>query len=303
MTNNVVVLGSINVDTILQIPRLPLPGETLLMGEKNNAGGGKGANQAVAAARSGAKTAFIGKVGNDENGKMMLNQFAADNIDANYVGISKETGTGQAFILLDDQGQNSILVYSGTNQLITQQDVIAAEALIKQADFLISQFEVPLEVIQTAFEIAQQNNVKTILNPAPAITDIPQSLLALTDLFIPNETECQAVTGIEITDETSMLSASRILNELGVKDIIITLGSKGAFFKTPEAHGFVPAFKVKALDTTAAGDTFIGALSTQLKKDFSNIEAAILFANKASSIAVQKLGAQPSIPTLAQIKQ
>lgn len=300
MTNKVTVLGSLNVDTILQITRLPKPGETMQMHNKQNAGGGKGANQAISAARSGAQTSFVGKIGADENGQMMKRLLAESMVDISQVTIS-EKDTGQAFILLQDSGENSILVYGGANHTITDDDVYQAKEQIQAADFLIAQFETPIEQTITAFNLAKQAQVTTILNPAPA-KEASAQLFSLVDLITPNETEAELLTGIHVTDEESQHQAACKLQEMGVKNVIITLGSKGAFYRCEQTEGFVKAFKVDAVDTTAAGDTFLGALASQLQPDFSNIKEAILYANKASSLAVQKLGAIPSIPTYQQVK-
>lgn len=303
MTNRVTVIGSLNVDTILEIPRLPKPGETLAMHNQSFAGGGKGSNQGIAAGRAGADTYFIGKVGDDANGKFMINSMTESGINVDQITVTKDAKTGQAFILLDDEGQNSILVYGGANQELTAADVENAKDTIAQSDFIITQFETPLDVAEAAFKEAKANDVVTILNPAPARDTIPASLLAVSDLVVPNETECQTLTGVEITDEASMIKGAEKLHAMGAKCVIITVGSKGAFYHTADGDtGFVDAFKVKAVDTTAAGDTFIGALSSQLNKDLSNLPDAIRFANRASSITVQRMGAHPSIPTLAEIE-
>lgn len=303
MTNRVTVIGSLNVDTILEIPRLPKPGETLAMHNQSFAGGGKGSNQGIAAGRAGADTYFIGKIGDDTNGKFMINSMKESGINVDQVTITKDAKTGQAFILLDDKGQNSILVYGGANQKLAVDDVKNAENTIADSDFIITQFETPLDVAEAAFKTAKANDVVTILNPAPARQAIPASLLAVSDLVVPNETESQTLTGVEITDEASMVKAADKMHAMGAKCVIITVGSKGAFYHTADGNtGFVDAFKVKAVDTTAAGDTFIGALSSQLKKDMSNLPEAIWFANRASSITVQRMGAHPSIPTLAEIE-
>lgn len=301
MANQVTVLGSLNVDATLRIARMPQPGETLSTENKSSAAGGKGANQAVAAARAGAVTRFIGKVGNDEAGRFMVESLNNDGIDTSAIITDKTVGTGSAFILLDEEGQNSILVYGGSNQQIKPAEVTAVEAEIAKADFLITQFETPQDVTLAAFTIAKQHGVTTILNPAPA-AKIDPAILQVTDLVIPNETESAVLTGIEVTDVASMDANAEKFRAMGVKNLIITVGSKGAYYNTAAASGFVPAFKVKAVDTTAAGDTFIGALSSQLKPDLSNIEAALTFAQRASSLTVQGLGAMPSIPTLAQVE-
>ncbi|MBF0758458.1 ribokinase [Ligilactobacillus murinus] len=299
MVNRVTVLGSLNVDNIMQVKRLPLPGETMTMSAKKIAGGGKGANQAIAAARSGAQTAFIGKVGADEQGRLMKGYLEDAKIDATSVTLATEE-TGQAFILLQENGENSILVLGGANQAITDDDIEAAKEKITTADFLITQFETPIEASITAFKYAKENDVVTILNPAPA-KRVPEALLKNVDLIVLNETETELLTGIKIDAEESWYQAAAKLAKMGVKNTIITLGSKGAYYKTTTAEGFIKAFKVATLDTTAAGDTFLGALSSQLDKALSNIEEAIVFASMASALAVQKLGAIPSIPQLNEV--
>lgn len=257
MTNKITVVGSLNVDTTLRIKRMPLPGETLSSESKSSAAGGKGANQAVAAARAGADTKFVGRVGNDQAGQFMIDSLSENHIDTRYITKDEHAGTGSATILLDDNGQNSILVYGGANQCVSPADVDNAQAAIANADFVIAQFETPQETTLEAFKLAKQHGVKTILNPAPAAKIDPE-ILKVTDLIIPNETECATLTNVIIADETSMLEA--------------------------------------------AGDTFIGALSSQLKPDMSNIKEALIFAQRASSITVQRMGALPSIPTLAEIE-
>lgn len=300
MSNKVTVVGSLNVDTTLRIKRMPLPGETLAAADKTSAAGGKGANQAVAAARSGAKTAFVGQVGTDNGGEMMIKDLQDNGIDTTGIRENDQVGTGSAAILLDEDGQNSILVYGGANQQLSVDDVVAAKQQIAVADFVIAQFETPQSATLKAFQIAKANGVKTILNPAPA-QEIDPALLKLTDLIIPNETESASLTGIIITDETSMLMSAAKYAQMGVRNLIITVGAKGAFYCTQDGYNFVPAFKVNAVDTTAAGDTFIGSLASQLKPDMSNIEKALVYAQRASSLAVQKMGALPSIPTHDEI--
>ncbi|GAF37729.1 ribokinase [Lentilactobacillus farraginis] len=300
--NKITVLGSLNVDTTFRITRFPNPGETVQVHEKANAAGGKGANQAVAAARSGAKTSFIGQVGNDGAGKFMLHSLENDNINDSYVTTSETTGTGTANIMLDQNGQNCILVYGGANQTLTVSDVKKAEPIIKSSDFIVAQFETPQDAAIAAFKIAKDNGVTTVLNPAPAPSkSIDAELLRLTDLITPNELESASITGIKIDDNDSMIATANKFSSLGVDNVIITIGDKGAFYSTKSNNALMPAFKVKAVDTTAAGDTFIGALVSQLKTDFSNIETAVTFAQHASSLTVQRLGAQPSIPTLDEI--
>lgn len=295
MSNKVTVLGSLNVDTILRIPRLPQPGETLKMDDIGVVGGGKGANQAISAARSKSHVTFIGGVGNDVQGEMMLKLLKEDGININNVAKLNE-GTGQAFILLQESGENSIVIYGGANQAIKTTVIQNAMSDIKDSDFLVAQFETPLEVTNEAFKLARELNVKTILNPAPA-TDILDELKKNIDLIIPNETEAELLTGIKVVDEDTCRQAADKLIDQGINNVIITLGKQGAYYKTKDGVcELVPAFKVKAIDTTAAGDTFIGALVSKLDTSFSNLREAIIYASKASSLAVQRLGAIPSIP-------
>ena len=301
--NKVTVIGSINLDTNLRVAQMAKPGETIHAKEHYSAAGGKGANQAVAAARSGCAVSFVGAVGDDAPGKEMLALLKKENINLDGVKEVADESTGQAFITVDDSGQNSITIYSGANYAFDQDDIEQNSDLIAASDFVVAQFETPIEATIQGFKIAHQNNAKTILNPAPAITEIPAELLQVTDIIIPNETEAATITGVEVVDEKSAKKAADKLHELGVSAVIITIGDKGAFYDFQDKQGLIPAFKVKAVDTTAAGDTFIGAMTSILKPDFSNLSDAITFANKASSLTVQGYGAQPSIPTKAEVEQ
>ncbi|WEV50798.1 ribokinase [Lactobacillus sp. ESL0731] len=301
--NKVTVIGSINLDTNLRVERMVKPGETIHAKEHYSAAGGKGANQAVAAARSGCTTSFIGAVGSDAPGTEMLNLLKQEGIDVSGIATIKDESTGQAFISVDDEGQNSITIYAGANYAFDADAIAQKSALITDSDFVIAQFETPIAATIKGFEIAHAHGVKTILNPAPAMAKIPAELLQLTDMIAPNETEAATITGVQVVDEASARQAANKLHELGVDAVIITIGSKGAFYDFNGQSELVPAFKVKAVDTTAAGDTFIGAMSSLLKPDFSNLREAIVFANKASSLTVQRYGAQPSIPYKKEIDQ
>lgn len=301
--NKIVVLGSINVDTILNISHLPQPGETMHMESRSTARGGKGANQALAAVRAGADTAFISKIGNDHAADFMMKTFKDDGLNIDHVTFSKAEGTGKAYILLQDGGQNSILVYGGANSDVTEADIHEAEDVIKDADCIIAQFEVPIPAITEAFKIAKANDVLTFLNPAPAQKEIPAELLKLTDIIAPNETEAEIITGVKVEDCASMKAAAKKMHEMGISTVLITVGSKGSFYSFASGQtGFVDAFKVKAVDTTAAGDTFVGALVAKLDHDMSNIEEAMTYANKSSSLTVQTKGAQNSIPYKKDVK-
>ncbi|WP_010689901.1 ribokinase [Ligilactobacillus animalis] len=294
--NKVTVIGSINLDRTIRVKEMAKPGETIHASEVFSAGGGKGANQAVAAKRSGAKTAFIGAVGNDDAGKTMRELLGYEEIQLDGIAELDKVATGQAYIVVDEKGENSIMIHAGANGKITPEHVVEHADLIKESDFVIAQFESNLASTIKAFEVAHQAGVKTILNPAPAMRTVPEELLKTTDVIAPNETETEILTGIKVVDEESMRKAAAKLHALGIKVVLITIGSKGSFYSMDGQSGIVPAFKVKAVDTTAAGDTFIGALSTVLKPDFSNLVEAITYGNKASSLTVQRFGAQPSIP-------
>ncbi|MEY8445499.1 ribokinase [Enterococcus ratti] len=295
--NTITVIGSINLDRTIRVKYMPKPGETIHTRETFSAGGGKGANQAVAASRSKADTHFIGAVGTDEAGKTMTELLKQEGIDLSGVKTLKKQATGQAYIIVDDQGENSIMIHAGANNAFTPDQVKKNQALIENSDFIIAQFESAIESTLTAFTLAKKAGRKTILNPAPALENVPEELLKVTDMIIPNETETEILTGVAIMDHESLNKAADKFHQLGIEVVIITIGSEGAFYAVKNGKsGIIPAFKVDAVDTTAAGDTFIGAMCSILATDFSNIEEAIQYGNKASSLAVQRFGAQPSIP-------
>ena len=295
--NKVTIVGSINVDNIMHIKKLPQPGETIAMSEFSKAAGGKGANQAVASSRAKNETIFVGR--DDDNGRFMLEQFKENGINVDHVAITPNQQTGQAYILLQETGQNSIIIQHGANFDVTAEDVRNAKSQIEDSDFVIAQIEATIE----AFKIAREAGKITILNPAPARTDIPEELLELTDLITPNETEAESITGIKVDSEESMKKSSEIFHQMGIKGVIITIGERGSYVSYEDIEEIVPAFKVKAVDTTAAGDTFLGALSSELKPDLSNLRDSVIYASKSSSFTVQKLGAFPSIPTREVVEE
>lgn len=302
MANRVIILGSINVDSIYQVERFPQPGETIAVKQKSYAPGGKGANQAVAAARSGAEVSFVGAVGADNDGQEMVKTLGENNVDTGRIAVDPDNGTGSAVITLDENGQNDIMVYGGANQAMTEKQLAGLEQVLAKTDFLVAQLETPQAVTLAAFKMAKQQHVMTILNPAPAAELLPE-LMNYTDIIVPNETESALLTGIAVSDEQSMLENAEYFKQQGIKHTIITLGEQGVFYAGEDDHGLVPAFKVKAVDTTAAGDTFIGALSSQLKPDLSNLESALTYAQRASSLTVQGMGAMPSIPLAAEVEE
>ncbi|HGN1498932.1 TPA: ribokinase [Staphylococcus aureus] len=303
MTNKVVILGSTNVDQFLTVERYAQPGETLHVEEAQKAfGGGKGANQAIATARMQADTTFITKIGTDGVADFILEDFKVAHIDTSYIIKTAEAKTGQAFITVNAEGQNTIYVYGGANMTMTPEDVINAKDAIINADFVVAQLEVPIPAIISAFEIAKAHGVTTVLNPAPAKA-LPNELLSLIDIIVPNETEAELLSGIKVTNEQSMKDNANYFLSIGIKTVLITLGKQGTYFATKNQSQHIEAYKVNAIDTTAAGDTFIGAFVSRLNKSQDNLADAIDFGNKASSLTVQKHGAQSSIPLLEEVNQ
>ncbi|HHO6153126.1 TPA: ribokinase [Staphylococcus aureus] len=303
MTNKVVILGSTNVDQFLTVERYAQPGETLHVEEAQKAfGGGKGANQAIATSRMQADTTFITKIGTDGVADFILEDFKVAHIDTSYIIKTAEAKTGQAFITVNAEGQNTIYVYGGANMTMTPEDVINAKDAIINADFVVAQLEVPIPAIISAFEIAKAHGVTTVLNPAPAKA-LPNELLSLIDIIVPNETEAELLSGIKVTNEQSMKDNANYFLSIGIKTVLITLGKQGTYFATKNQSQHIEAYKVNAIDTTAAGDTFIGAFVSRLNKSQDNLADAIDFGNKASSLTVQKHGAQASIPLLEEVNQ
>lgn len=301
--NKVCVLGSINMDLVIKVKDMPKVGETILSKSFEKIAGGKGANQAVAAKRCGNEVSMIGKIGLDDNGKALKRLLEDGEIDTSLIFEDEKNPTGMAMITVDENSDNSIIVISGSNMKINEGEIEKSKEKIKNSDILISQFETPEDMTIKAFNIAKENGKITILNPAPA-KEIKKELLKVTDIIIPNETEAELLTGIRVNDlDTAKLAGKKLL-ESGVKFAIITLGEKGAAIINNERAELVEAFKVNAVDTTAAGDSFIGGLSSKLNindLNFENLIKAVTFGNKVSSIAVQREGAQPSIPTLEEV--
>ncbi|WP_455642658.1 ribokinase [Parabacteroides sp.] len=290
----ILVVGSSNTDMVIKAAHLPRPGETILGGTFFMNPGGKGANQAVAIARLGGPVTFICKTGSDIFGHQSQQLFEEEGINTSYVFSDSENPSGVALITVDEKAENCIVVASGANANLLPSDLAKAEEAIEQADLVLMQLEVPMETVRFVANIAWQKGKKVILNPAPA-HPLPADLLRHLYLITPNETEAEMITGVKITDESSAGEAARLLSEMGVQHVIITLGSKGALIYSDGKAEMVPALKVEAVDTTAAGDVFNGALTVALSEGRSLKEAA-RFACKASAISVTRVGAQSSAP-------
>lgn len=292
---NLTVLGSINVDHVISVPYFAKPGETLTGHSYHIAYGGKGANQAVAAARLGANVSFIGCIGNDDIGRAMKSAFAQDGINTHPIKTIENEMTGIAMIQVAESGENSIVISAGANGHLDEAVVAEYQAEITQSDCLLMQLETPLPAIIQAAQIAKENGTKVILNPAPAQA-LPDELLNMLDMITPNETEAEILTGVKVIDESSALQAAQVFHQKGIEKVLITLGSKGVFLSENGSGEIIAGFRVKAVDTTAAGDTFNGALVTAMLED-KPLNEAILFAHAAAAISVTRKGAQSSIPT------
>ena len=300
-TRSIVVVGSSNTDMIIRVPRIPQAGETLLGGEFLTAAGGKGANQAVGAARAGGKVTLIARVGRDQFGDQAIAGLRRDGIDVSCVFRDTRAASGVALIFVAEDGENSIAVAGGANAKLSPADVKKAARVIRSAALLMAQLETPLATVIAAAEAAVKAGVPVILNPAPA-RPLPNSLLKLISILTPNETEAELLTGIEVTDEAAAAKACARLRSRGVRTVILTLGPRGAFLAEANRQQLVPGFKVKAVDSTAAGDIFNGALSVALAEGKTLLDA-VRFANAAGALSVTLLGAQPSAPTRADVEK
>lgn len=289
----ILVIGSSNTDMTVITDRLPVPGETVLGGRFAMGPGGKGANQAVAAQRLGGNTSFICKVGKDIFGENAVRHYRNEGLDTTGVMISEQP-SGVALISVDKKAENCIVVASGANADITEADIEANRKAIEEASILLLQLEIPVEAVVKAAKIGHEAGVYVILNPAPAC-DLPEEIYRYLSLIIPNQTEIALMTGIEAKDEEGAAKAVEALRDKGVKDVIVTMGSKGSMVYHEGKATFVPSQKVNAVDTTAAGDTYCGGLCVALSEGKDIIEAA-RFATAASALTVQKQGAQESIP-------
>jgi len=296
----IVVVGSYNTDMIVKAGKIPRPGETVLGGDFFMAPGGKGANQAVAAARAGGEVHFIARVGDDSFGAQARRDFIRDAIRVEHVIKDTARPSGVALIMVGPQGENSIAVASGANAALSPRDIDRAAGIISGADVLLLQLETQVETVRRALKLAADARVLTILNPAPAVP-LDNDLLKYVSLLTPNENEVEALSGFRMAGTRSLEFASKLLMRLwGVKAVCITLGSRGCYLASEEFRGRVPAFRVKAVDTTAAGDVFNGALAVALAEGKPLREAA-RFASAAAAISVTRLGAQPSAPTRREI--
>lgn len=296
----ILVIGSSNTDMVVQSGHLPAPGETILGGSFLMNPGGKGANQAVAASRLGGNVTFVTRTGDDVFGKQTIQNLQQEGIHTDFVSIDPELPSGVALITVDAQGENCIVVAPGSNMALHPDDLDPVIDRMNMAEIILLQLEIPLETVRYAIEMANRYEVKVILNPAPA-QKLPDQMLKDLYLITPNESEAEILTGIRVTDTASAEKAARILRDKGIEQVIITMGAAGAYVLSGKHSELIPAPKVNAVDTTAAGDTFNGALAVALSEGFLILEAT-RFANRAAAIAVTRPGAQASTPYRHELK-
>jgi ribokinase len=296
MTTNktILIIGSSNTDMVIKADKFPLPGETILGGKFFMFPGGKGANQAVAASRLGGAVTFITKIGNDIFGKQALQQFKNEGIRTEYVMSDSENPSGVALITVDSKGENTIVVAQGSNAALMPADLGKAQEEFKKQDIVLMQLEIPLQTVMYVAQEVHQLGKKVIFNPAPA-RPLPAELFKTLYAITPNKAETEAIADVQITDTKSIESAAKKIYKKGVQHVIITLGARGAFLYNNEGGRLIEAPKVHAVDSTAAGDVFNGALATALAEG-ANLDDAVGFANHAASISVTKMGAQASAP-------
>lgn len=296
----VAVVGSLNMDLVVRVPRLPVAGETLAGQTFSQVPGGKGGNQAVAAARLGAQVAMIGRVGADGNGATLRAGLEVEGIDCGALATCEHAPTGVALISVDDAGRNSIVIVAGSNGELTPADIALHVPVLAWASVIVCQLETPPATVQAALETGRRLGKTVILNPAPAIGPLPGAWLPLVDYLIPNEIEAAALTGMSIGSPEQAEQAAQVLRRQGARNVLITLGAAGVLASLESGTTHFEAPRVSAVDTTAAGDTFIGAFAAQLARGIPAADA-VRFAQRAAAISVTRAGAQPSIPTLAEL--
>lgn len=301
MRPSIVVVGSSNTDMVIRAKQLPAPGETIVGGKFFMNAGGKGANQAVAAARLNGQVTFITKVGDDVFGRTAVQSYKNEGINTDHISTDAHLPSGVALITVDDNAENCIVVAPGANAALHAHDIERAAALFASASVILVQLEIPLDTVKHVVTFAAKNNVPLLLNPAPAFA-LPDDLLGLVSVITPNKKEAEMLTGLSIINLDTARQAAAVLAGKGIKKVIITLGAEGALLLTDNGYTYLPAVRVTPVDTTAAGDVFNGALAVAVAEE-QDIEEAIKFASHAAAISVTRLGAQASAPRREEVEE
>lgn len=296
----ITVIGSLNMDVVLEIPHMPKIGETISAGGLELVPGGKGANQAYAAGKLGGRVGMIGAVGKDSAGKALIRNLELAGVDTSGIEIIDGETSGQAFITVDEDGNNSIIIVAGANGKVTKEMIQKNESLIRESDIIVMQMEIPADAVMYAKDMAAAMGKQIILDPAPALPDFEDDLWKNVDYVKPNETELAILTGCRTDTQEGIKAGAHLLLDKGVKNVVVSLGSRGCMLVTEEKEVFFPANKVKAVDTTAAGDSFTAAFALALSEG-KNCEEAVCFGQRVSSIVVTRKGAQTSIPTREEV--
>jgi ribokinase len=297
--SNIIVVGSLNADLVVRTPRFPQPGETISGEDLQIIPGGKGANQAVAAARQGTSVAMVGRVGNDSFGPELIGNLRQNGVDTSHVQTDSESATGTAIIVVDTKGQNSIVLSPGGNGRVTPADL--ENVSFADARLLLLQLEIPVESVLAAAKRAKESGLRVLLNPAPA-RPLPDELLSLPEVIVPNESELSLLAELPVQDIASAEKAAKTLLERGIQNVIVTLGANGALIVNRELTKHIPSFKVDVVDTTAAGDAFIGGFASALLLNKS-MEGAVQYGCACGALAATKFGAQPSLPTKEEVER
>jgi len=296
---DILVVGSLNADLVVQVPRFPQPGETISGSDLQIIPGGKGANQAVAAARQGSSVSMLGRVGNDSFGPELIHNLKQNNVETSHVQIDSESATGTAIIAVDANGQNNIVLSPGGNGQVRPTDV--ANVSFSDYKLLLLQLEIPIEAVTSAAQRARESGLRVLLNPAPA-RSLPEELISLSDFILPNETELSLLTNQSVHDTSSAEKAARTLLAGGAQNVIVTLGANGALIVNQAITKHIPSFDVQVVDTTAAGDAFIGGFASALLSNKS-LEEAVRYGCACGALATTKFGAQPSLPTREDVER
>jgi len=294
MSKKILVLGSSNIDLILRVPRFHQPGETIRADRLTTVFGGKGANQAIASKRLGAEVTLITGLGDDHYGQSYRRYLIEKGLNPKSIFLDEKVPTGIAFIELDPKGENRIVVSPGSNSFLSVDDLRRCSRLFKDTKVFVTQLEIPIETVKMGLRMAKRQGALTLLNPSPS-RSLSTEILSLTDFLVPNELEAQSLTGLKLREDRDLPKIVGRLLKMGVKNIVVTLGAKGLFFKSHTEEIWMKAFKVKVIDTTAAGDAFMGGFACGLAEE-KPIREALIFANGAGALATKKLGAQPSLP-------